>query len=474
MVIVGYPSLLALAGALGAVIGGGEIALDTMQQQCVNQNLERFFSYTVQGSAQRYEIYPAIAAAERILKDGANVPDRMFRQGVVIRTTDTGDWYYIGGISNYWSSSKLIVYQGGSKFTSYGKLSRDYLDKFISTTGGLGIVPVFKEKFEAPVWYNPPLFSDCNGMFGVFWNYLAEYQVGILSVPTYAPRLLEEISAKGNLNLLTYVGKDGSTYLSRASEDIMRFVSDSYPFIYLGIGTNPVVAKSYHLEIYPLFTFNGMSQELASSCKKVMPSALCALSSEFLEFNGIDIGAPVLAVLPCGTGCSSFGLAGFVLSYFPIKVGSFYAVYLRVVVSPSEFTSSAIAEYAETLNVADLLNGLLDARKKFKKAVSQLSISFPTFIAMASALIVEWTAVTLEEGISQAEQRAKELKEMYDRVVKELTGSPPPYTNRYAYDQWWVYKSDVERCAQQIILDNPEITYDELKRETEECAHTPT
>ncbi|MCI2414278.1 MAG: hypothetical protein MPF33_03345 [Candidatus Aramenus sp.] len=85
-------------------------------------------------------------------------------------------------------------------------------------------------------------------------------------------------------------------------------------------------------------------------------------------------------------------------------------------------------------------------------------MSFPTFIAIASALVVEWTAVTLEEGISQAEQRAKELKEMYDRAVKELTGSSPPYTNRYAYDQWWVYKSNVERCAQQIILDNPEIT----------------
>ena len=81
------------------------------------------------------------------------------------------------------------------------------------------------------------------------------------------------------------------------------------------------------------------------------------------------------------------------------------------------------------MNVYDTLNVLFEAGKKFKKAVSDLSAAFPQFIATAASLYVAWVEVSYEEGLKEAEERAKELKEMYEKVVNELAGKPPSITD---------------------------------------------
>lgn len=83
----------------------------------------------------------------------------------MIKTTDTGEWFYIGGISPYWGHEQLIVYQGGSEASSQGKLNKSVIDDFVDK-GGLGVVPLYKEKVPS-VWYNPVLFKDCQGSFGI-------------------------------------------------------------------------------------------------------------------------------------------------------------------------------------------------------------------------------------------------------------------------------------------------------------------
>ena len=124
-------------------------------------------------SFQRYEVYPAISDGMRVLKDASSSPERIFRQGIVVKTTDTGDWFYIGGISPYWTSDQLIVYQGGSQASSQGKLNRGIIDDFVNK-GGLGVVPLYKERAPS-VWYNPVLFKDCQGSSGIFWNTMGRF-----------------------------------------------------------------------------------------------------------------------------------------------------------------------------------------------------------------------------------------------------------------------------------------------------------
>ncbi|BFI74094.1 hypothetical protein [Sulfurisphaera ohwakuensis] len=466
MAVETAPSLSSLGGILGGIIGG-EIILDQQQANCVIENLKRYNSLQ---TTQRYEIYPAIASSRRVLKEASNSPEKIFRQGILIKTTDTGDWYYIGGISPYWSPDQLIVYQGGSQATSPGKLNRKTIDDLADK--GLGAIPLIKTK-TPPTWYNPPLFKDCQGTFNIFWNYLAEFQGGILTIFTNAPQILlyTQLLIAGKASL-TY-SSGGSYYLSIAARnDVMRPASDKYPYIYFAYGTNPVVAKTHGLEVYPGFTFDTVTREVQSVCKNIMPEYYCS-STEFLnyiKFNDIDIGAPVYAVLPCGTSCSQFGLAGLILGISQITIKGVQLVYLRIAQPPSDLTTTAIIEWAKMMNVYDSLNTLMGASKKFKKAVSDLSVAFPQFIATAAALIVDWVEVSYDDGLKEAEEKAKELKEMYDKVVDELAGKPPSITNRYVYNQWWEYKTRVEECAKEIILNNPDITYEELLNEVDQCA----
>ncbi|MUM64049.1 hypothetical protein D1867_02040 [Acidianus infernus] len=460
------PSLRYLGGIIGTLLEG-VITLDCMQENCVKEGLKRYNSME---SFQRYEIYPAISASRGVLKDASNSPERIFRQGIMIKTTDTGEWFYIGGISPYWGHEQLIVYQGGSEASSQGKLNKSVIDDFVDK-GGLGVVPLYKEKVPS-VWYNPVLFKDCQGSFGIFWNYLGEFQGGVLSIFSNAPNILRyaEDLIKARKASLTY-SSYGHYYLSRAAEnDVMRPASDRYPYIYFALGTNPLVAKTHGLQIYPGFTFDTVTSDVSSCCCKIMPEPYCKSSFlDYIKFNEIDIGAPVYATLPCGTSCSTFGLAGLIMGISSMSVNNVQLIYLTIAQPPSDLTTSAIIEWAREMNIYDSLSKLFEAGKRFKKAIADLSTAFPQFIATAAALTVDWLE-SYDDGLKQAEDKAKELNELYNKVVEELAGKPPSITNRYVYDQWWKFKTRVEKCAKEIIVEYPDITYDELVKEVENCA----
>jgi len=462
------PSLGSLAGALGS-IAGLETSLDIQQFNCVKNNLEKYFELSA-NSAQKYEIYPAIAASDTMVKEAANSIDKVFRQGILVKTTDTNEWYYIGGVSPYWSAGNLIVYQGGSKAKSQGKINKRLWDSIINKTGGIVAIPLQKTR-SPEKWYNPTIFNNCKGTFGLFWNYLAEFQVGFLPLLSHAPDLLLVAEAK-RISSFAYTSS-GHYYLSRGAEDLMRTASDTYPYIYGGLGPNPVIAKSYHLEVYPYFTFDSATQEVQSICKSIMPSSSCSLALDYIKFNDIDVGAPVLSSIPCDSSCSTFGLAGLVLSISPLSIKNYQAIYLRVVQPPSSFTSSGILEWVKLMDFVDIFNLLLEGSRKYKKAISSLSSVYPEFIAIAAALTVAWVELSYDDGLKQAEKKASELKGLYDKLVEELAGKAPPISDRYLYKEWRDYKDKVENCARDAILDHPEATYDELKDDTLDCAGAP-
>jgi hypothetical protein len=50
-------------------------------------------------------------------------------------------------------------------------------------------------------------------------------------------------------------------FLGAAENDVMRPASDN-PYVYLALGTNPLVAKSHGLQIYPSFTFDTVTSDV--------------------------------------------------------------------------------------------------------------------------------------------------------------------------------------------------------------------
>ena len=60
-------------------------------------------------------------------------------------------------------------------------------------------------------------------------------------------------------------------------------------------------------------------------------------------------------------------------------------------------------------------------RKPLTTAIADLSTAFPEFIATAAALTVDWLE-SYEEGLKQAEVKARELNELYNKVFDELAG----------------------------------------------------
>jgi hypothetical protein len=152
-----------------------------------------------------------------------------------------------------------------------------------------------------------------------------------------------------------------------AENDVMRPASDN-PYVYLALGTNPLVAKSHGLQIYPSFTFDTVTSDVSSCCKNIMPEPYCcSYFLKYVRFNEIDIGAPVYATLPCGTSCSTFGLAGSIMGVSSMTVNNVQLIYLTIAQPPSDFTTSAIIEWSKTMGFYDSLNKLFEAGKRFKK-----------------------------------------------------------------------------------------------------------
>ncbi|QXJ33009.1 hypothetical protein [Saccharolobus shibatae] len=96
-------SLSSILSTIGGIIEAISVSLDIAQQQCEMISLKEYYKYKIEGNKKMYEIYPAIAVAERISavavsnsSSAYELKTKIFRQGIVIKTEDTGEYYYIG------------------------------------------------------------------------------------------------------------------------------------------------------------------------------------------------------------------------------------------------------------------------------------------------------------------------------------------------------------------------------------------
>ncbi|MCH4814960.1 MAG: hypothetical protein QXY87_03980 [Saccharolobus sp.] len=213
-------SLSSILSTIGGIIEAISVSLDIAQQQCEMISLKEYYKYKIEGNKKMYEIYPAIAVAERISavavsnsSSAYELKTKIFRQGIVIKTEDTGEYYYIGGISPVWiGGSNIAVYQGGAAFRGSVKLPAKARDIFISN-GGIGIIPLKRVSAQIE-WYNPARFKSCQGLLGTIWDYITT--IGVASVVTIASLASEiTLSSPRSIDDLVYPGSGGSYYVSK-------------------------------------------------------------------------------------------------------------------------------------------------------------------------------------------------------------------------------------------------------------------
>ncbi|WP_148284595.1 hypothetical protein [Saccharolobus islandicus] len=63
---------------------------------------------------------------------------------------------------------------------------------------------------------------------------------------------------------------------------------------------------------------------------------------------------------------------------------------------------------------------IIDAINKEKKTIAGISAVFPIAIAELAALAIDWSEVSYEDGYRQVEERAMELKNVYNEVLSTI------------------------------------------------------
>ncbi|BCU71114.1 hypothetical protein [Stygiolobus caldivivus] len=267
-------------------------------------------------SNQGYSIYPALASTDRALSTTKNV-FQLVRHGVVIRTSE-GNYYYIGGKSNYWAGGRAFhAFKGSIEFTlSPSGSESSPLWKMIREAKSNIIVLRVKAIRLSKEWVGTTTPTSPS-------------PVGI--VVSYTPKFLArpdfETTVPGEL-----VDFSGGKLTADGLLTAMRYTSRRPPFPYLvGIADNELLLP------YP------PSIELCQAFIK--DPTLCKYVGLEKGFNEMLIGAPVF---------SARGLLGLVNSYINELEGNI--LQLSYVPFRYELTEEGVEEFAKGLGVDEVLH----------------------------------------------------------------------------------------------------------------------
>ncbi|MBB5252634.1 hypothetical protein [Sulfurisphaera ohwakuensis] len=263
---------------------------------------------------QDYRIYPALASTDRALSNTKNV-FQLIRHGTVIRTRE-GNYYYIGGKSNYWAGGRAFhSFKGGIEFTlSPSGSESSSIWKMIREAKSNIVVFQVKAIRLSKEWIDTtPAFS---ASVGIIANY----------IPKFLARPEFETIVPGDL-----VDFSGGKLTADGLLTAMRYASRKPPFPYFVAITDNELFMPYPPD-----------RELCEYFVK--DTTLCKYVELDKEFNEMLIGAPIF---------SADGLIGFVNSY--IKTLEEHIVQLSYIPFKLEFTDKNMEKFAESLGVGEIL-----------------------------------------------------------------------------------------------------------------------
>ncbi|ADX82684.1 hypothetical protein [Saccharolobus islandicus] len=106
---------------------------------------------------------------------------------------------------------------------------------------------------------------------------------------------------------------------------------------------------------------------------------------------------------------------------------------------------------------------IIDAINKEKKTIAGISAVFPIAIAELAALAIDWSEVSYEDGYRQVEERAMELKNVYNEVLSTINNCIEAYPG-LTRNQKTMYEQMVRDYLNGVLpLVNPDWSPNELK-----------
>jgi len=380
---------------------------------------------------QQYEIYPALAATDRILSNASNI-FQVIRHGVIIRTKE-GNYYYVGGKSNYWAGGRSFhAYQGSTEFTlnPQGKEDSPIWQKIREANSNIVVLQVKTTRLSTE-WVNPKPPEDCQAIIvGPLLNWIESQGRGAM-ITNYTPAFT--ILGENNITIPgRIVYKSGGKLTASTLLGLMRSTSLTPPYPYFAIltpippnlGTVPPNIQSIARILFAVFPAS-LDKDL---CEFILIGSqeLCDRLASNSSYNEMFVGAPVFSAYSCPSGCKSVGLVGFVYSINEnllekLSGNNFPLVPLFFVPGPGtvngEYTDQSIEEYANLLGVGDVLSLSRRYVSSAKRAESEIitALGLSAGIAVAIISLVEWY-----EDWQKIYDEAKKYGEVAKNVVEKV------------------------------------------------------
>jgi|GEM_PF-455915 len=392
----------------------------------------------LQEGVQQYEIYPALAATNRILSNATNI-FQIIRHGVIIRTKE-GNYYYIGGKSNYWAGGRSFhAYQGSTEFTlnPQGKEDSPIWQKIREANSNIIVLQVKTTRLSTQ-WVNPKPPEDCQSFIvGPLLNWIESQGRGAI-ITNYTPRFTIFSNFDTKIPGL-FVYKSGGKLTADPLLTIMRSVSLTPPYPYFAILTPiPPSITAVPPNIYDiariLFTVFPASLD-KDLCEFILigSQTMCNYLASDSSYKEMLVGSPVFSAYSCPSGCKSVGLVGFVYSINEnlaeqLSHNNFPLASLFFVPGPStvngEYTDQSIEEYANLLGVGDLLSLSRRYASSAKRAESEIitALGLSAAIAVAIISLVEWYE-DWQKTYDEAKKYAEVAKNVVERIRNYLNSS---------------------------------------------------
>ncbi|MCI2414851.1 MAG: hypothetical protein MPF33_06355 [Candidatus Aramenus sp.] len=422
-------------GLVGAIVGSTVALYATRDTAvCTAQGLKGILS-----SGTPYEVFPALAVSGRVSISTKNVFQAM-RHGIIIRSNE-GNYYYIGGKSNYWIQDKAFhAYQGTTEFTLKAEEGVYLFDAIRNAPSNIIVLQVRTSRLSR-AWVQPGLPEGCQTPV-VGWIIDAfENKVGAGVVMNYLPYLLGYPEDDLTVGLGSLIYESGGKYTTDPLQGILRVISARPPLPFLGVMTNsnPVGVKlpPYLLPsslIYvptPISVMNAFCQVLlaAGSQNSLLNPQFCehlvgndGKLQKFPDSLDALIGAPIFSSLSCLSGCKRLGLVGLVYQGTSATIGGYGVLVLQFVRPPTDYSDAGIAEYANQLGVSNVLEISRELVGSANKAEASIISALGLSAVVAGAIItylVTWYSdwhKTYDEARPYAEQARAVIDKVRDKL----------------------------------------------------------
>ena len=399
---------------------------------------------------ERFQAFPALAVSGIVAErpQGVSAPIssvfQAVRHGLIVYTNE-GNFYYIGGKSDYWSGGGFYAYQRGLEFAlrpADGLESENAIWKRIreakSNIVVLQVNGVMMD-LDPPQMVNPGPLVDCSA-FKLGWTKVGEGNWARGSIIlSYLPPLASQAIAGSEMVSVPGVLVDrlrvpcSSVFIDLVTRTMRAFMTGltAFPGVpQLALLTNSSRAKPLGSLINRFTAYLVQDDGLYEACNSMWGKwNLCSSLKHYVQdINGLRItdaliGAPVFSTSRCEGGYTPLGLAGLVYSTSEdVQVNGSTVRGITVIPGPREYTDEAIEEYAELLGVRDVLSESKKYVSIADRAAEVIASKYGIGHAEASAImnLVYWHD-NLDRIVKEAEPFAKVTKRVKGRAREWLS-----------------------------------------------------